>query len=157
MPDITSPAWWISAVLMGLALNVASAYVKNWIDRSFSSSMRWWRQISKKRRDAFEQQVASIMQDQDYEHYTLLVATHSTASLHFLGLAIFILALVVAITGAMSSETTAWLGPYLRIAAAVTSYLLLFISFAEYQFLQRHQDARREARRRLRLNSESGS
>lgn len=149
MPDLTSPSWWISAVVMGLLLNVGAAYLKNWIDRSVSSSTMWWRNRSKKRREAFEEMVQSMLKENEYEHATMLVSTVSNSSQHCLGMAIYALLLGVAAPTVFSARFAQTVSQSILLIMIIISYVLIYLSFSYHADLHRIEDARLEARRRL--------
>lgn len=50
---LVSPLWWLSVVVVGILINLASAYLKPRLDETFSRSSLWWRNRSEeaKRRD----------------------------------------------------------------------------------------------------------
>jgi len=58
--ELSRPTWWISVVVVGLIVNLASAYLKGPLDNSLASSSAWWRRRSEKRRAEWERFVAEI-------------------------------------------------------------------------------------------------
>jgi uncharacterized membrane protein YraQ (UPF0718 family) len=44
--NISSLYWWISVVIVGILINLSSAYLKNKLDSSFYSASSWWRERS---------------------------------------------------------------------------------------------------------------
>jgi hypothetical protein len=45
---LTSPAWWISVVVVGILINLASAYVKHFLDKRLAKGSTWWRNRTEK-------------------------------------------------------------------------------------------------------------
>jgi hypothetical protein len=52
---ITSPAWWVGVVIVGLIINLAAAYLKPRLDQAASSvSLRWATRTEEQRRQRLE-------------------------------------------------------------------------------------------------------
>ncbi|MBU0518608.1 hypothetical protein KJ564_06690 [bacterium] len=60
---IKSPIWWVTVVIAGVAINIASAYLKITFDKSFFSIASWWRNRSVKRKEEFEKSVQRLSDD----------------------------------------------------------------------------------------------
>jgi hypothetical protein len=41
--DLSSPYWWVSVVIVGILINLASAYLKPKLDTRLSRASTWWR------------------------------------------------------------------------------------------------------------------
>lgn len=50
LTNLLSLYWWISVVVVGIVLNVTSAYIKTRLDRRLSGVSGWWRKRSEKER-----------------------------------------------------------------------------------------------------------
>jgi hypothetical protein len=83
---LSSPAWWISVVVVGIAVNIVSAYLKPYLDSRLSRFSGWWRVRSEKqkalrratidrlRRSEHEQLLASLddLRDRSRSLYMLV-------------------------------------------------------------------------------------
>ena len=47
---LTTPQWWISVVIVGIAINIFSAYLKPLLDNRFSTMFSWWKVRTEKQR-----------------------------------------------------------------------------------------------------------
>ncbi len=75
--------WWISVVLVGVLLNLASAYLKPYTDVVFARTRAWWRGRSQARRDEHAAYVARLRGDPHRQLLaTVYAATVRTGSLH---------------------------------------------------------------------------
>ena len=63
--DFASPYWWVTVVVVGLLINLVSAYLKNPIDQFFSKSSQWWRKRSAARTDRFNAEVQYLSSSQE--------------------------------------------------------------------------------------------
>jgi hypothetical protein len=48
--DITSPSWWIGVVIVGIIINIISAYLKPNLDKILSNTSSRWKNIIESRR-----------------------------------------------------------------------------------------------------------
>ena len=60
---LTSPVWWVTVVVAGIAINVISAYLKTSLDQRLSGLSSWWRNRSIKRKAAFDAFVRRLADD----------------------------------------------------------------------------------------------
>lgn len=60
---LTSPVWWITVVITGIAINVVSAYLKTSLDERISNISAWWRNRSEKRKAEFERDIQELVDD----------------------------------------------------------------------------------------------
>ena len=60
---LTSPVWWLSVVIAGIAINVISAYLKTSLDERLSSLSSRWRNRSEKRKAEFHSFVLRLADD----------------------------------------------------------------------------------------------
>ena len=61
--DITSAYWWIAVVIVGILINLASAYLKPWLESAGSSLSRRYRNRVESRRRAHEAYVSLLRSD----------------------------------------------------------------------------------------------
>lgn len=85
LESLTSPFWWVSAGIAGLAMSLLSAYLKDWIDASLSRLLVTWRIRSEAERQArretilrlrgndHEQVIQGLMMLDDLGHTQLLL------------------------------------------------------------------------------------
>jgi hypothetical protein len=66
--NLSSPYWWISIVVVGLILNIISAYFRDAIDTVLSRMSTWWSKRSDKRKNKREDQITSLIGDKDAQH-----------------------------------------------------------------------------------------
>jgi hypothetical protein len=59
--ELSNPVWWFSVVLVGIAINVLSSYLRGALDGFFSKSSSWWRNRSEARKKAWEERVDRIV------------------------------------------------------------------------------------------------
>ncbi|MFM2663495.1 hypothetical protein AAFX24_00965 [Vibrio mediterranei] len=45
---VSEPVWWFSVVVMGIVINLSSAYIKEPFDRVMSNVSSWWKSKSDK-------------------------------------------------------------------------------------------------------------
>lgn len=58
---LSSSAWWFSAVVVALLINMVSSYMKPWTDAKFSAISSRWRQRSARRQEQFEKEVEASL------------------------------------------------------------------------------------------------
>jgi hypothetical protein len=63
--SIASPNWWVGVVLVGLALNLASAYLKAPLDRLMSRLSETWRRRVERSRLLADAQMAELRSSED--------------------------------------------------------------------------------------------
>jgi hypothetical protein len=63
LDTIESPEWWISVVVVGLIINLASAYLKPWIDRTTVRFSEKRRQKRDQQNKEFELLVESLINE----------------------------------------------------------------------------------------------
>lgn len=63
LASLASPAWWIGVVIVGVAINLLSAYLKPLFDSSASRMSTYWATRTKGRREARERRIAKLRDD----------------------------------------------------------------------------------------------
>ena len=63
--NLNSPAWWFSAVIVALLINMASSYAKPWTDTIFLRLGHRWRTRTEAKRLQFEEQVKRNVENPD--------------------------------------------------------------------------------------------
>ena len=66
MEELGKPIWWISVVVAGLLVNLASAYLKPRVDGALLRSSSWWRSKSQARIARRAQRIQAIRQRANY-------------------------------------------------------------------------------------------
>ena len=61
--NLGSGYWWISVVVVGLLINLVSAYLKTPLDGFMVRTWGWWRDRSAKRRERFERHASALSND----------------------------------------------------------------------------------------------
>jgi hypothetical protein len=62
--NLTSIQWWLGVVLVGIAINLLSIFIKNRFDGYFSKISTWWRNKSEKRKKVFELEINVLRENQ---------------------------------------------------------------------------------------------
>jgi hypothetical protein len=63
MRQFFNVGWWLSVVVVGIAVNVFSVYVKQFLDRGNSRAASWWQIRNRKRREKYEAEVSRLVGD----------------------------------------------------------------------------------------------
>jgi hypothetical protein len=61
--NISSIYWWISVVVVGIAINLVSHYLLKRLDAQFSKSSIWWKKISDKQKQERLQKIEGLRND----------------------------------------------------------------------------------------------
>lgn len=136
--NLSSPTWWISVVLVGLLINLASAYLKPAIDRLMSILSQRWLTKAHERRNAYENEISelsvNIEQQRQYEHKHLSLLLHALFGLGFAALliAMKIAAIVFPVLsiandlGVSSEKSTSILYTFISVVIFVSIKLLFY-------------------------------
>ena len=60
--NVASPAWWFSAILIALIVNIVSAYAKPWTDKVLSRISTSWRNRTERNKEKFKAAVEILVQ-----------------------------------------------------------------------------------------------
>lgn len=91
--EVGKPAWWFTAVLVALLINVIAGYAKDWLDKAIARLSHWWADSSAERSRQREQWVEAIAtSDLILEHERHRAVTLKLNSLWSLGF--FVLSVV---------------------------------------------------------------
>lgn len=63
LDNFTSIQWWVGVVIVGIAINLFSIFLKNKFDKYLSEISNFWRQISEARKKQFELDVNKLKDD----------------------------------------------------------------------------------------------
>lgn len=63
MAQFFSPGWWLSVVTVGIAVNIFSVYVKQFLDRGNSRAASWWEARNRQRLEKYEAEVSRLVGD----------------------------------------------------------------------------------------------
>jgi hypothetical protein len=77
MENLTSPAWWIGIVIVGILINLVSAYLKPKFDLVLGSMSQKWAERSEKKRQQKKELLTSLI---NYEHRQTLTAIRALRS-----------------------------------------------------------------------------
>lgn len=61
--NLTSPAWWVGVVVVGILINLVSAYAKPVLDRITSNFGERWKKRSTARRTAYENEIFRLVEN----------------------------------------------------------------------------------------------
>lgn len=73
--NLNSLYWWLSVVIIGILINLTSAYLKNKLDARVTTTSSWWRKRSQIRK---ETQLRELNKLRDDPHEYVLMAISST-------------------------------------------------------------------------------
>lgn len=97
--NLASPTWWVGVVIVGLLINLASAYLKPGLDYLMSSVRMHRRTKAQERYAAYEIEVSELSRDvelqRQYEHHHISTMLNSLVFLAFA--ALFVVVKVIAI------------------------------------------------------------
>lgn len=139
--SLTSLSWWLGVVLVGILLNVLSAYLKPAVDNLFSKVSSWWRNRSEEARGARTQFVAELRSDRHKQ--ILMLAEENRKRLRSIGYLICSLILLVLYSSVKISASSLIASgveplPYwIRKIPYWASLLVLFFGLIEHQAAER--------------------
>ena len=65
LADLTKPSWWLSVILVGIFISLATSFIEKALGKSISSTSSWWRKVSKERSEKWIQYIKSLATDQN--------------------------------------------------------------------------------------------
>ena len=80
LKTVSSPGWWITAVLFGIVINLASAYLKGPLDRIGGSLSSSWRNRNEKSRREHRERLDALRSNTNLQFFVLLEALQLRAS-----------------------------------------------------------------------------
>lgn len=79
--------WWLSVVIVGVLLNLVSAYLKQGVDYFLKHTSEWWRARSARSRQRYDEEISALRQSADlrqsYQHRELTLKVESLFLLIF--------------------------------------------------------------------------
>jgi hypothetical protein len=72
--SLASPAWWLSVVIVGLLVNLLSAYLKAPLDRVWALIFVAWRERNARARSAYRSRIENLSRDENGQFHLLLEA-----------------------------------------------------------------------------------
>lgn len=97
--DVDSSYWWLSVVLVGLIINVASSYLKKFLDTAISKISETWKIRVEKKLKNKQKLISKLKQcDRSFHHYCMI-----TTENHFRSMQNLILSTVVVTFGFIAS------------------------------------------------------
>ncbi len=149
--NIASPAWWFSAILIAILVNLVSAYAKPWTDKVLSHISTAWRNRTERDRQKFNAAVAILVQSPQSLAFAFEeeVRSRLRAIIFYLFVVIFLLfSIGLPTTPSASFER---FSPYWLIVIGIKVATLLVFLFAtmEHREAMRQSALLRMARRQL--------
>ena len=135
--SLTSLSWWLGVVLVGILLNVLSAYLNPAVDNLFSKVSSWWKNRSEEARAARTRLVAELRSDRHKQ--ILILAEENRRRLQSIGYLIFsliflVLYLSVKISTSLLVASGAELLPHwVRQIPYWASLLVIFFGLIEHK------------------------
>jgi hypothetical protein len=74
--DLGSIHWWLGVVMVGIVINLVSAYLKGPVDRFLSKGSRSWATRTEKQRQERASRIERLRSSQDEQVRVLVVALH---------------------------------------------------------------------------------
>jgi hypothetical protein len=150
--NVTSIAWWIGVVLVGIVLNLVSAYLQPRLDRFLSFVSSTWRLRSEKKREQWQRRLAEVRQSPDEQLFVLAeemrcrlrAMFYFAVALLLLVFSFWIQTLTVAYLALGEKMPYGWFGKINHVA----SLIMVFVSFFEWSSAERHRALIAEVRRR---------
>jgi hypothetical protein len=99
LTNIGSVYWWVSVVVVGILINLASAYLKTRLDTSVSRASKWWRLKSNVQRAQRQKDIARLRGDSQ-EQLVIAISEirHQIRAVGFLVFTLIFLVFAVLIT-----------------------------------------------------------
>src|SRR3990172_8416842 len=69
--NLSSLGWWLGVVIVGLLLNLISAYLKPWLDARLLRVSAWWQRRSEPIKLETEKKIAQLRNDRHRQHLLL--------------------------------------------------------------------------------------
>lgn len=107
--NLSSLYWWISVVIVGILINLGSAYLKSRLDASLSKTSTWWRQrseLQKAQRQALLDKVRGDTNEQTQLSFRQLKSLVS--SVWALALSTFFLVFMISINLGPTDDVLWW-------------------------------------------------
>lgn len=144
--ELSSLYWWVSVVLVGLLINLASAYLKPRLDSWLSERSRRASARRAKRSAAFEAAVEKLAADPT----ALLIAGQKLHDLQYqiLSATSFVVFLLLLNVFAGVSQSGTLVLQILKVVAAVGLPIAMIVHFAFMRLESELEDKVKEARRR---------
>src|SRR5258708_31110019 len=76
MKDVSSVNWWIGVVIVGILINLLSAYLKNPADKVLSGISKWWATRTEKQRKERNLRIQKLIDSPDEQIFALIEALH---------------------------------------------------------------------------------
>jgi hypothetical protein len=147
MKNATTLSWWLGVVLVGVVLNLFSAYIKSPLDDFLARMSTWWASRSAAAARSRAKQILEL--NADPMKQLLLLADEARArhsSTFFLLFAIMLLAISVYLYEVGTAHTLQLSDDVLRRVAAVTGVLCTFVSMEQYRSADQLYRLLRQAR-----------
>lgn len=132
---LKSPTWWFSVVVVGIIINLVSAYVKSPIDENLSKISTWWRKRTDKQKKELNAVIENLSKN---EHEQVMTAVDDLRerirSIHLLIFGIFIMLAANELDVLLPNNAAVQIG---SLAFASVCYFLSFLSFNNARMFKR--------------------
>jgi hypothetical protein len=75
--SLSSPSWWVGVVIVGILINLISAYLKPRLDRWLSGSSKWWATRTEEQRRSRQARIQKLRESQHEQTMAGLAALRS--------------------------------------------------------------------------------
>jgi hypothetical protein len=125
---LSSPIWWFSVVVVGILINLISAYLKSPIDKNLSKVSTWWRQRTEQQKVREQEFINRLINDQHEQ----VMASNRVLDLHLdsiysLALGIFLMLIL------NLSESSLQSNILIRTVFMALASLCFTLSFLSYR------------------------
>ncbi|MGY0635269.1 hypothetical protein [Luteimonas sp. A478] len=123
--ELANPVWWLSVVVAGILVNLASSYLKSRLDKSVSATAGWWRRRSERRRKLWQDYVKHLAASVEAR----IQARHMEIRLRLQAIMSFLFAVAFSVIGIVAPLLQQPSSRYVSIGALFLSALLAFIAY----------------------------
>jgi hypothetical protein len=142
LESLKSPQWWLSVVLVGIVINLASAFLKQRLDGWMKRVSGWYRGLASKKEAERTKRVAILAADEGaLLHRYFVDLRERMRSMHLLMLGLFLMLIADWIPGANSVNR----GHFQAVVFAISA-LSLFASFSKFRAANELASEIRDAR-----------
>jgi hypothetical protein len=137
MTQFFSAGWWLSVVVVGIAVNIFSVYVKQFLDRGNSRAASWWKTRNRRRREKYEAEVSALVGDDQAQIMEMFKAQQMRfTELYFAAGAGFLMTLSVFVATYAPSSTLGKVGFW---SIEFFIFLQLVFAFASNAVARRYE------------------
>ena len=131
LSSLSSIYWWISVVVVGVSINIASVYITRKFDARLSRTSSWWKERSKKKKAEYLKDVA-VLRASRHEQ---IMASFTKVGFQMLSINFMVLGLAC-MGFALGLEFSAMTTKNARVAIIVSASLMLVGAMSLFMCIQ---------------------